>query len=36
LPADIEKPVGVLSVEVVEARKVPKMDFFTRSSPFVE
>jgi hypothetical protein len=28
--------VGVLSVEVVEAIKVPKMDFFTRSSPFVE
>ncbi|KAL4425484.1 hypothetical protein ABPG75_009500 [Micractinium tetrahymenae] len=33
---DLETPVGVLSVEVVEARKVPKMDLLTRSSPFVE
>ncbi|PRW58761.1 DNA polymerase kappa [Chlorella sorokiniana] len=33
---DLERPVGVLAVEVVEATKVPRMDFFTRSSPFVE
>lgn len=36
LPADIQSPVGVLVVEVEEARKVPRMDFFTRSSPYVE
>ncbi|EFN57550.1 hypothetical protein CHLNCDRAFT_143184 [Chlorella variabilis] len=34
--ADIQSPVGVLVVEVEEARKVPRMDFFTRSSPYVE
>ncbi|KAL4421096.1 hypothetical protein ABPG77_009623 [Micractinium sp. CCAP 211/92] len=33
---DMQTPVGVLCVDVVEARKVPRMDLFTRSSPFVE
>jgi hypothetical protein len=33
---DLEVPVGVLAVEVVEAKKVPKMDFLSKSQPFVE
>ena len=33
---DVEKPVGVLEVTLVEAKRVPKMDLFTNSSPFVE
>ncbi|PSC76727.1 Extended synaptotagmin-3 [Micractinium conductrix] len=33
---DIECPTGVLSLEVVEAVKVPRMDFLTKSSPFIE
>jgi hypothetical protein len=35
-PADIECPTGVLLLKVIEATKVPKMDLFSRSSPFVE
>lgn len=35
-PADIERPVGVLVVKVVEATRVPRMDFLTKSQPFVE
>ncbi|KAI3438809.1 hypothetical protein D9Q98_001226 [Chlorella vulgaris] len=34
--ADIECPTGVLLLKVIEATKVPKMDLFSRSSPFVE
>lgn len=36
LPADLESPTGVLVVEVVEAKRVPRMDLLSRSSPFVE
>jgi hypothetical protein len=35
-PADLESPTGVLVLEVVEAKRVPRMDLLTRSSPFVE
>ncbi|GAB4823698.1 hypothetical protein N2152v2_010744 [Parachlorella kessleri] len=33
---DLQKPVGVLLLEVVEARKVPRMDFLSGSDAFVE
>ena len=34
--ADIETPTGVLVLEVVEAKHVPRMDFLSKSNPFVE
>eukprot|EP00887_Chlorella_sp_A99_P000505 scaffold17.g505.t1 len=33
---DVEKPVGALVVQVVEAVRVPKMDLMSYSQPFVE